>query len=530
MSELPRGWILRKVKDAGRVQLGRQRSPDVHEGPNMRPYLRVANVYEDRLKLDDVMEMHFSEEDVRRFELHPGDILLNEGQTPQMLGRPAMYRGELPGACFTNSLIRFQAGGDVEAAFALFLFRHWMRNGDFTALSQITTNIAHLGAGRFASMDMPIPPLAEQRRIVAKLETLQERSRRAREALDSVPPLLEKLRQSILAAAFRGDLTKDWRAKHPNVEPAHKLLERIRTERRKKWEEAELAKLIAKGKPPKDDRWKDRYEEPKPVDANGLPELPRGWCWTTLANLGEDPLQPVQTGPFGALLHSRDYVANGVPVVAVGNIRPNGFREEGLYYVSSKKAEELKRFDVQAGDVLFARSGATTGKACLAPPVARDWRMTGHILRVRLNQALVLPEIVSLALNGSPTSKEAVTGRIRGATRGGFNTGLLEGVPIPLPPRSEQSALLQQIQGLLSTALNISKTNSEAMDNVTNLDQVILAKAFRGEVVPQDPNDEPVTLQEAGASSDAPDEQPAPKAKRSRAAPAPKRTAKRAKR
>jgi type I restriction enzyme S subunit len=97
-----------------------------------------------------------------------------------------------------------------------------------------------------------LPPLAEQRRIVAKIEALQERSLRAWEALSEVGPLLEQFRQSVLAAAFRGDLTADWRAAHPNVEPASELLRRIRAERRRSWEQAELAKYETKGqKPPK---------------------------------------------------------------------------------------------------------------------------------------------------------------------------------------------------------------------------------------------------------------------------------------
>ena len=108
----------------------------------------------------------------------------------------------------------------------------------------------------------PLPPLNEQRRIVAKLEALLARSRKAREALDAVPALLERFRQSVLAAAFRGDLTADWRAQNPDVEPASKLLERIRAERRRRWEEAELERMVARGKPPKDDRWKAKYEEP----------------------------------------------------------------------------------------------------------------------------------------------------------------------------------------------------------------------------------------------------------------------------
>ena len=129
-----------------------------------------------------------------------------------------------------------------------------------------------------------MPPLAEQRRIVAKIEALQERSRRAREALSEVGPLLEQFRQSVLAAAFRGDLTADWRAAHPNVEPASELLQRIRAERRRRWEQAELAKYEAKGqKPPKN--WKDKYKEPEPVDDSDLPELPDGWVWATIDEL-----------------------------------------------------------------------------------------------------------------------------------------------------------------------------------------------------------------------------------------------------
>jgi type I restriction enzyme S subunit len=123
--------------------------------------------------------------------------------------------------------------------------------------------------------------LREQRRIVAKLDALTERSRRAKAALDAIPPLIEKFKQSVLAAAFRGDLTADWRAAHPDVEPASELFKRIRVERRRRWEEAELAKLTAKGKAPTDDRWKAKYEEPEAVDASELPELPRSWCWAS---------------------------------------------------------------------------------------------------------------------------------------------------------------------------------------------------------------------------------------------------------
>jgi len=172
----------------------------------MRPYLRVANVFEDFIDTSDVMEMNFEDDDYERFRLHPGDILLNEGQSRELVGRPAMYRGELPGACFTNSLIRFRAGRATTPEFALALFRHYLRSGKFMPAAQLSTNIAHLGAGRFAAMPFPLPPLPEQRRIVKTIEAaLHPLSTMEREAATQ-RQRLDELDSAILAKAFRGEL------------------------------------------------------------------------------------------------------------------------------------------------------------------------------------------------------------------------------------------------------------------------------------------------------------------------------------
>jgi type I restriction enzyme S subunit len=170
LPELAGGWAWASVEEVGRLQLGRQRAPKYHAGANMRPYLRVQNVFEDRIDLSDVMEMEFSEADFERFELHSGDVLLNEGQSPEFLGRPAIYRNQLPGACFTNTLIRFQAYRCVLPEFALIFFRHCMHSGRFAKESNITTNIAHLSLGRLAAVEFPVPPLAEQQRIVFEFD------------------------------------------------------------------------------------------------------------------------------------------------------------------------------------------------------------------------------------------------------------------------------------------------------------------------------------------------------------------------
>jgi type I restriction enzyme S subunit len=225
--ELPEGWTWASVRQVGRVQLGRQRSPQHHSGNYMRPYLRVANVFEERIDVKDVMEMNFTPAEFETFQLKYGDILLNEGQSLELIGRPAMYRDEFPGACFQNTLVRFQAIEGLEPSYALWVFLAYMHSKRFQKIAKWTTNIAHLGADRFASLEFPLPPVAEQRRIVAKLE----------ESLSKFPVLsteikrnlkrADRLRQSILKRAFEGKLVPQ----DPNDEPASVLLERIRAER-----------------------------------------------------------------------------------------------------------------------------------------------------------------------------------------------------------------------------------------------------------------------------------------------------------
>lgn len=208
----------------------------------MRPYLRVQNVFEDRIDLDDVMEMDFSSADLEKYALHPGDILLNEGQSPQYLGRPAMYRGELPGVCFTNSLIRFQASDSVLSGFALLVFRDSMHSGRYVEKGTITTNIAHLSAGRFGEVDFPLPPLAEQQEIVRRAQKLFSLADQLEARLNAARKVVDRLTPALLAKAFRGELVPQ----DPTDEPASVLLKRIRAARQA---EAGAGKPSRRGRP-----------------------------------------------------------------------------------------------------------------------------------------------------------------------------------------------------------------------------------------------------------------------------------------
>src|SRR5205823_1840250 len=126
-----RDWPISSVGQAGQVQLGRQRAPQYQSGMHTRPYVRVANIFEDRIDLSDVLSMDFDGDDFAAYRLQYGDILLNEGQSTELVGRPAMWRNELADCCFQNTLVRFQSNLKTTVPeFALAVILYYFRSGE----------------------------------------------------------------------------------------------------------------------------------------------------------------------------------------------------------------------------------------------------------------------------------------------------------------------------------------------------------------------------------------------------------------
>lgn len=135
------------------------------------PYLRVANVFDGYIDFSDINEMPFKQREIETFRLRPGDILLNEGQSVELVGRCAMYADGPEDCCFQNTLIRYRAGPQTDANFAIQLFRYCQAIGIFSRIAVKTNSIAHLGVSRFAELELPFPPLSEQRKIAEILRT-----------------------------------------------------------------------------------------------------------------------------------------------------------------------------------------------------------------------------------------------------------------------------------------------------------------------------------------------------------------------
>ncbi|WP_310728603.1 restriction endonuclease subunit S [Streptomyces sp. N2A] len=190
-------WV--PVGEAGEVRMGKQLSPaSSREDGAHFPYLRVANVLDGWIDYSDVKTMSFGPLERCRYELMPGDILLNEGQSLELVGRSAIYK-EKPGRFFfQNTLIRFRSGSDVLPEYAQTIFTAWQGDGTFASIAKKTTSIAHLGGDRFSKLLFPIIPLERQRRIVEILECHAESERASRVAITK----LRSIRRGVALAGM----------------------------------------------------------------------------------------------------------------------------------------------------------------------------------------------------------------------------------------------------------------------------------------------------------------------------------------
>lgn len=196
-------WRTVQVCEAGDVVLGRQRAPQYLTGRWSRKYLRVANIKDDTIDYSDVETMDFDEAHFAKYQLMPGDILVSEGQSPELLGQSAIFRGFTEPLCFQKTLHRFRANPEVTTPeFAQIVFRSHVRSGVFRRLGSITTNIGHLTLEKFKAAPFPLPPLDEQRRIVAEVDRRLSIVREVEVGVDANLRRAQVLRQAVLGRAF----------------------------------------------------------------------------------------------------------------------------------------------------------------------------------------------------------------------------------------------------------------------------------------------------------------------------------------
>jgi type I restriction enzyme S subunit len=164
---LPEGWVIQSVGSAGEVRAGKALAAN---GPGLlRPYLRTKNVFDGRIVTDDVLRMPMTDADFARYELRHGDVLLNEGQSIELVGRCAIYRNEYSEPCaIQNQLVRFRAFAQTCPVFAHYLFRRCQATGVFASIALKTTSVAHLGVSRFQRLNLAWPGTRGEQEAIAE--------------------------------------------------------------------------------------------------------------------------------------------------------------------------------------------------------------------------------------------------------------------------------------------------------------------------------------------------------------------------
>ena len=481
--ELPEGWINVHLQDL--TLDPRNEIVDGPFGSNLRaseyqhkgiPIIRLQNIDRNFFIEKNIKYISIEKsEELKRHSFISGDIVITKLGDP--LGKACLVPSFLNFGIIVADIVRVR----ISEEFSNKIFLMNFINSPL-AISQLEkqtkgTTRSRVNLNHIRSVEIPLPPFNEQRRIVEKIEALTARSRKAREALEAIPNLLDQFRQSVLAAAFRGDLTADWREQNPNVDKFwHQNLitsfrDSLEASKRqgRLWGSGTFAQEV-------DESWG---------------EIPDSWNWVKVIDLGYNPDEVVQIGPMS--MKSNEFVDEGTIVLNVGCVQWSGINLDKCNFLPPDRASDFERYRVKANDILFTRSGEV-GRSAIVPDELDSSLMTFHLLRVRTMSDICIPEYLFLCFRGCSAVKHQIEKSTIGATRAGFNTKLLQNIWLPLPSIKEQAEVLLQIRQRLSKITLLETQLAEFSEDLNQLDQSILAKAFRGELVPQDPNDEPANL------------------------------------
>jgi type I restriction enzyme S subunit len=301
---------------------------------------------------------------------------------------------------------------------------------------------------------MFLPPLNEQKRIVAKIEELFSELDKGIESLKTASAQLKIYRQAVLKHAFEGKLTADWREDNKDkLESADELLERIKQEREqhyqqqledwhsavKTWEQNGK-----EGKKPTKPRINKLKEPVSTVESKGICKIPESWSWVRPENIASPTPYSIGIGPFGSNLKVPDYRDKGVPLIFVRNITRNDF-SLNLKYIEQQKAEELKAHTVEPLDIVITKMGDPPGDCQIYPAKAQKAVLTADCLKFRIWSDFVERDFYKYCIWSNHVKKQL--GLItKGVAQKKISVDRFKTIAIPLPPQEEQKQIVREIE------------------------------------------------------------------------------------
>lgn len=433
--DIPSGWEWCRITNIALSELGKTLDRGKEEG-NIYPYLCSINVYWNRIDLSNVKTFKLKPIELERYRLKKGDLLICEGGD---YARCYVWNNDIE-MYYQNALhrVRFYLG--ISPWFYKYIFEFYKNRGIIIGRGQ---TIKHFTFDNMKSLLFPLPPLAEQHRIVEKIESLLpkvEAYGKAQEELEKLNEALpEQLKKSILQEAIEGRLVPQ----DPNDEPASVLLERIR---------AEKARLV-KEKKIKKSRTTSNTELQNTEQVNF--DIPGNWCWTTLGEIciflsrGKSPKYSETDKTYPVFAQKCNLKDGGISLEQARFLDPS----------SISKWDDI--YKLRTGDVLINSTG--TGTVCrtrlfdekylgIYPFVVPD----SHVSVVRTSE-YIYSEFV-LAYISSKTIQQFLEDNLAGSTnQKELYIGVLEKLPIPLPPLAEQHRIVEKLEEILPKLNNLKK-------------------------------------------------------------------------
>lgn len=301
------------------------------------------------------------------------------------------------------------------------------------------------------SWPVQLPPLNEQKRIADKLDSLFDRIGACRTRLERVPHLVKRFRQSLLCAAITGKLSEDWRLAHKHVRQSL-----------------------------------DEINNPE------LPLLPESWSWVQNKLLAAESSNAICAGPFGTIFKAKDFRQRGVPIVFLRHVGEGRYLTHKPNYMDESVWKALhQEYSIYGGELLVTKLGDPPGTACIYPEGVGTAMVTPDVIKMSVNNAVADTAYLMHFFNSS-IAKDIVRQLAFGVTRLRIDLKMFRTFPIPLPPLEEQSEIVRRVTLLLALADQAEKQVKTAVQYCEELRTSSLTSAFLGELVPQDPTDEPV--------------------------------------
>lgn len=463
MKNLPKGWVRVRLSEVAAADLGRMLDAAKQTG-DRRPYLRNQNVRWDDFDLSEVFEMPFESHEIQRYSVAKGDLLICEGGEP---GRAAVWDGRIPEVMYQKALHRVRPTAALCARFLLHRLRY--DAGRSTLDEYFTgTTIKHLTGTSLSRYAFELPPIGEQLRIVAKLDSVFAKSQSIRQRLERLPTMLDTLTGSVLAAAFRGDLTRDWREANPDIEPIADTASRVAHAASRTGGREATSSVIP-----------GRF-----ALAVGNPETlgPSGWEWMPLSAVAR--MESGHTPSRGEAA----YWDGGIPWLGIGDARENHAKvitatrqtvsAEGLANSSSRL--------LPAGTVCLSRTASVGYVTLMGVEMATSQDFANWVCSSALNPEFLMWLLIA--------ENESLLRFSKGSTHSTIYFPELKAFHVCLPPVAEQDVIVREIQRRLAAVEAIARRVDAMAIIPDDIESAALAKAFRGELVPQDPSDEPASV------------------------------------